>query len=340
MIDESLLFLQEQHFVHQKDLDWKDIPPQDEAFIKAWEEYLRGIPQEEYLQTLSKRLVQLRFPVREGMSQNPEYQQATRKGIPTFFMKDATGLKLENPEKLNAYLYQTWGGRIPVIETEGRHDFESLVRAFSRRNEPEEIPASMGACMIKGYNNWDRVAQYKKECGEAFDFNYMKDHRELYQDKFLILSQAEYSGVPAEQLGLAEDEWQEISRKIRREHEATHYFTLRLLGSARNELMDELIADYMGIVAATGGYRADWFLTFMGLENYPDFRASGRLVNYIKNRDLSVEAFEQLKGIVKKAAENLEKISSRIDLQSAHEKYKMLLRLTKSNLIELASEDK
>ena len=104
--------------------------------------------------------------------------------------------------------------------------------------------------------------------------------------------------------------------------------------------MDELIADYMGIVAATGGYRADWFLTFMGLENYPDFRASGRLVNYIKNRDLSVEAFEQLKGIVKKAAENLEKISSRIDLQSAHEKYKMLLRLTKSNLIELASEDK
>lgn len=68
-------------------------------------------------------------------------------------------------------------------------------------------------------------------------------------------------------MNLSQAEWRRLSITIRLEHECTHYFTYRVLGSMRNNLLDELIADYQGIVSAIGKYRADWFLRFMGLES-------------------------------------------------------------------------
>ena len=52
---------------------------------------------------------------------------------------------------------------------------------------------------------------------------------------------------------------------IRRSHECTHFFTKQVYGSSRNNLHDELIADFIGLYDAFGFYRADWFLRFMGL---------------------------------------------------------------------------
>jgi hypothetical protein len=97
--------------------------------------------------------------------------------------------------------------------------------------------------LIKGYNNWDRVNQYKQKCKGNFNFEELKAQKDLYQDKFLILSSSEYSGVPAKMLGLADEDWRRLSMIIRREHEATHYCTLRFFGSAKNHLLDEFIAD-------------------------------------------------------------------------------------------------
>lgn len=340
MLHEELSFLANNYFTYDKVLAWHEIPPQDELFVSAWEEYIMDISERGVLETLRPRLVQLNFPVQLGMSANVDYQMATRRGIAAATMKSATGTILEQPALLRVYLYETLAGKIPVIETGHRHDFETLVQVFAHRNEPVDIPASMGACMIKGYNNWDRVSQYKSQCGSSFDFNKMKAHKELYQDVFLIVTDTEYSGVPAHILSLPEDEWRKLSLVIRREHEATHYFTLRFLGSARNHLLDEFIADYMGIVATTGKYRADWFLSFMGLENYPAFRPGGRLTNYLKGLELSEAAFNDLMSYIKAAAENVEEFADKYDdIYSARGKYEMLLKLTKTNLIQLASKD-
>lgn len=340
MLHGQLSFLQENNFIYNDDLARYEVPYPDEPFVRVWEEYIRDIPHRGAFEALSQRLVQLRFPVHEGMSANSEYLQATRRGLATNNMQAATGAKLEKPDGLKIYLHQSLAGKIPVIETSCRTDFETLVRVFSYRNEPVQIPVSMGGCMIKGYNNWDRIARYKLECGESFDFNRLKTQKELYQDVFLILTDAEYSGVTADMLGLPDDEWRQLSLVIRREHEATHYFTLRLLGSAKNHLFDEFIADYMGIVAAIGRYRADWFLAFMGLENYPAFRPGGRLTNYLKDTEISGDAFEELKTCIKKAAENMEIYSKKHqDVYSAKGRYEMLLQLSKTNLIMLASDD-
>ncbi|MDT3702963.1 MAG: hypothetical protein ROZ36_07965 [Thermincola sp.] len=135
--------------------------------------------------------------------------------------------------------------------------------------------------------------------------------KELYQDKFIILSDGPYSAVPAESLGLSEEEWRRLSLIIRREHECTHYFTRRLFSAMRNNLLDELIADYMGIVSAVGSFRADWFLRFVGLEHYPQYRTGARLENYRGDPPLSDGAFKILWTLVKLAAERLEAYDSR-----------------------------
>ena len=350
---EQLLFLRENHFKHTQIKTWQEFPLADEPFVKAWEGYIKDISRVGLLSELPKKLIQLNFPVKEGMSKNSNYQLATRNGGDSLLMPEATGAELVEPGNIEVYLYQTIAGRIPVIQVNNRNDFETLVRVFSYKNEPVPIPASMGACMIKGYNNWDRVKKYKEKWHNEnnymenmdflwkLEFEKMKSQKELYQDKFLILSDKEYSNVPAEMLGIAGDEWRRLSLVIRREHEAAHYCTLRFFGSALNHLLDELIADYMGIVAAAGKYTAHWFLCFMGLENYPDLRSGGRLVNYLENKELTNEAFEALKSYVKNAARNLEAFSEKYapEVYQGEGKYKMLLAMSKMNLIELASED-
>ncbi len=321
-------------------LAWESIASPDEPFVQAWEEYIRDIPRLGVLGALQQRLVQLCFPVREGLSANPGYLLATRRGVNPAEFEGAGGIRLEDPAGLKVYLYQTLAGRIPVLETASRKDFESLVQAFYHRNEPVAIPASLGAYMIKGYNNWDRVDRYKRHSGQGFDFTYLKAHRELYQDIFLILTDTEYSGVPAKMLGLKQEEWNRLSLVIRREHEATHYFTQRFFGSARNHPLDEFIADYMGIVASVGRYRADWFLCFMGLENYPEFRPGGRLTNYLGNQKLSQSEFDELKSCLKHAAENVESFAAKnTEVYSPQGRYEMLLRLSRSNLLRLAENN-
>jgi len=59
----------------------------------------------------------------------------------------------------------------------------------------------------------------------------------------------------------------------------------------RNNLLDEVIADYFGITAACGRFRADWLLRFFGLESYPRYRAGGRLEHYRGDPPLSDAAF-------------------------------------------------
>jgi hypothetical protein len=93
-------------------------------------------------------------------------------------------------------------------------------------------------------------------------------------------------------------------------HEATHYFTRRAFGSMRNNLLDELVADYIGLVAATGRYDADVFLRFMGLENHLQYRPGGRLENYRGRPPLGDDAFGVLQRSVVCAAQAIEQFHS------------------------------
>jgi hypothetical protein len=175
--------------------------------------------------------------------------------------------------------------------------------------------------MVSGYNNWSRIRELRRRW-EALpaperetatwneEFQRLQGRRELYQDRFILLSDGPYSAVPAADLGLEEAEWRAISLALRRDHECTHYLTRRLFGSMRNNLLDELIADYTGMVGAAGRFRASWFLRFVGLEDFPRYRPGGRLDLYRGKPPLSDGAFRVLQALVKRAAEGLERFDA------------------------------
>ncbi len=326
-------------------------PLDAEPHVAIWSEYLDTAKKVGVFESLKNVLVQLHFPIQEGISQTKNYHAATLKGICPSTIPEASGLVLQQPEKLNLKIYPSLAGAIPVLLPSNRADFETLVRALTKRNEPVPIPASMGACMVAGYNNWERIRRYRQKWSQTYpanctDFAWKQEFRrlipqkKLYQDRFIILSDGFYSNVPPQDMKLSESEWRNLSLTIRLEHECTHYFTRRLFNSMQNNLLDELIADYRGIVAAIGYYRADWFLRFIGLESFPDFRASGRLSNYRGQPPLSDRAFKILQALVVAAAHNLEHFDRKYaqELNQNHNQPLMLIALTYLTLEELASE--
>jgi hypothetical protein len=332
-----------------------DVPPSvqlplpDEPCVGAWAGYAREARTRGVLPVLREHLVQLRFPIQAGISETPTYQEAIRRGV---FAEDGGTLHLDDPDGLRLTIHPTPAGAIPVLVAPHRADFESLVRAVTRRNEPAPLPASMGACMVAGFNNWGRVAELRRrwEAGEvdaggadnwAAAFAVLRERRELYQDRFILLSTGPYSGVPAERMGMSDEAWREASLVIRREHECAHYLTRRVLGSMRNNLLDELMADYAGIVAAAGRYRADWFLRFMGLEDDGRCRESGRLWNYRGDPALSDGAFAVLQRLVRAVAARLEAVDSTLDpaLRDSTGRARMVLALASLTLEEMTAPD-
>ncbi|MEQ8659943.1 MAG: hypothetical protein RLW62_03940, partial [Gammaproteobacteria bacterium] len=262
--------------------------------------------------TLVRHLPRLRFPVRAGMSGNADYRAATLRGQATTGTAADGALTLREPGALTLTLHATAAGRIPIIVAGCRADFVTLVQALVHRNEPWPVPASMGAALVSGSNNWERVAAYRAAwrarggapgaAAWAAEFAHLRTCPEHYQDRFMILQPGCYSAVAAATLGLDPTHWRRLSLQIRREHECTHYFTLRVLGAMRNHLLDELIADYAGIVAACGRFRADWFMVFLGIAAADRYRRGGRLENYRGEPPLTAGAMRVLQRVLRQAA--------------------------------------
>lgn len=315
---DRLLEYNENVFEPRCDLASLALPMDDEPFVEAWRGYVERSRVEGAHRVLSGVLRQLRFPIREGMSAQPGYRGVVLRGEPADECALATGLPLRRPQAIRVFLQPTPGGTIPVVVLPERRDFEDVVRAVTMRNEPEPIPASMGAAIVTGYNNWDRVEAYRRQWiqgqgdrasdeGWAIAFRRLRMRRSLYQDRLILLSEGPYSGVPAAELGLSEPTWRALSFQIRLHHECCHYFTKSVLGSMRNNLLDELLADYLGIVAALGHFRASWFLRFMGLEDEHTWCPGGRIGNYRGDPPLPDSAFGVLQQLVRAAALALER---------------------------------
>lgn len=318
-------------------------PLADEPFAAAWDGYAEAAGRDGAWPVLRDVLVQLRFPVEAGVAESDAYRRATRRGD-VDGLAAGGGVRMEAPERLRLWVHPTPAGRIPVVLAGARADFETLVRAITARNQPVPVPASMGACIVAGYNNWERVARFRREweasgdtsCGWSEAFAALVPRRELYQDRFILLSPGPYSGVAADDVGRPADAWARESVALRLEHECAHYLTRRVLGSMRNTLRDEVVADFASIRAAAGRFRADWLLRFLGLERFPAYRAGGRMENY--RGGLSSGAFTVLQRVVHAAAAELAAFDATLptDVGDAL-RAEMLLTLCAHSLEEIAA---
>jgi anti-sigma regulatory factor (Ser/Thr protein kinase) len=115
----------------------------------------------------------------------------------------------------------------------------------------------------------------------------------------------------------------------------------RVIGSMKNNLQDEVIADFVGLIHAFGAYERELALRFFGLEDYPAYRKGGRLESYCGDPPLSEEAVAVVRTLVAKTVGNLESLA-----QAHPEKLRgttgitrLALALSELSLEELASRE-
>lgn len=140
------------------------------------------------------------------------------------------------PETVSMELYSSFTGEIPIIYARNTDDFEQLVISIAYQGVRPDDLSRTGSMFLSGFTT-----------------------------RFIILSAKPYSNVPASELGLNNKMWAEKSLQLRRGHECTHYFTKQTYGMSNQNLHDELIADFIGMIEAFGFFRAEWFLRFMGV---------------------------------------------------------------------------
>lgn len=278
---------------------------EDEPFAAVWDEYAAAAKIEGLFPVLQRALVQLRFPIREGLSDIDAYRAATRRGDLSGLGPDGLfegGLQLVAPDRLRLELHPTPAGRIPILTAPEREDFVAIVQALTRRNAPTPLSDSMGALMVSGYNNWDRVGRYRRSWedagaegtwGEAL--RVLSQQRARYQDRFILLSEGPYSGVPSADLGLDVDVWLRTSHALRKEHECAHYYCRRVLGSMRSNALDEWVADAAAALFVGAQDPGEWVRRFL---THP---TAGRLRNYCEG--LTAHQAEVVRQLVDRVGE-------------------------------------
>lgn len=295
-------------------------PLADEPHVEAWQRYAAEADASGAFAALRRHFVQLQFPVRAGISEDEAYRRATRRGFFDEAAPFAPGVVLEEPDGLELQIHASIAGRIPVLVPATRADFVTLVQAFTGRNEPAPVPESMGACLVNGLNNWSRVEDHRARWREAHgaaatdeawaaEFKALVARKPLYQDRFIILSRGPYSATPAEDVDQPDDEWLGRSLAIRLEHECTHYLTYRCAGLIRSNALDELLADFAGLAAATGTYSAALALRFLGLDAFPEIRPGSRLLIYRGQPPLPDDAMQVVAALAVRAARQLERLA-------------------------------
>lgn len=319
----------------------------DEPQTRRWTYYVEAAHQIGVYPLLKRYISPFQFPIQKGISQWSPYRSVTLKGKSAQDIPEATGLVLQSPETLEIKMYKSIVGSIPVLIVSHEQDFKTIIQALAHKNEPKSIPASMGASIIKGLNNWDRIQQLKKIWKIANPggrwATYFKQSilpkKNLYQDTLIVLSTKPYSGLSAKKVGLSEEEWLRHSMDLRLEHECAHYFTLRHLGGMHVNMHDELIADYMGITQVLGHFRADWFLAFIGLSD-KGYQPGSRLENYVGKSGLSDSAFLILQDILRAAIEQVATFNCAIQsTNTLPERIAQLLSLSALTLEEMAVSD-
>jgi hypothetical protein len=319
----------------------------DEPYINSWEGYRIESIKNGAFEVLKKCYPQLNFPVAEGVAKTQDYVDAVLKGK-TGYVNLENNLELNNPEGLEISIFESIAGKVPILKIPDNQDFIQIIQSLLHKNNPTFVPLSMGACLINGINNWDRLHTLKNNWiannpignwNEEFSKNIIPNPT-LFKDKIVILSTKPYSNVPANSLGLSDDVWKNYSYSIRLEHECTHLYTLKKYGYATNNLHDELIADYIGISKTIGSYKKEWMLTFMGLEDYPRYRKGARLENYLGNTDLSFENFETLTVIIKNAIENIALFDAQLGKIDSDKDHKCRIdALCETDVLEISSEN-
>ena len=231
--------------------------------------------------------------LRPGEVSPEEYKKIVNKGMEPE-VKDLSHFRCHPQDRC---LYEnTPAGEVMVVTLNQRQDFELFLQIMANRCVPYEVPSTQGASIIDGLINWTKIQNHrtkfmisKRASGDTdpdwnAEFKRFTADKKNYNDTVIVLCAGPYSGIKSEQVGMPETEWLNISMKIRRVHECTHFVCRRLYPEKKDTVWDELVADAAGIYAALGRYDLKMAELFLGITETG--YTGGRLQNYTGNEDI------------------------------------------------------
>lgn len=244
-----------------------------------------------------RRYPQLSLPVEAGMHTDPRYTDIVRRGR----MPEHPANPFLGSERDEEITVDTPAGSVAVLHLGRREDFVRFVRVMRDRCEPVEIPPSMGALMLMGVTNWNRIRRHQWEwfaqgnrTGWAEEFKRFTADPANYRDVILLVSDGPYSALPADQAGMSAEQWDKTSLTIRTWHELAHFVSRKQWPRNKHPLRDEIVADCIGLTAATGHYDRQLAAALLGVCE-TGYRPGGRLQNYLPEESPSEEVLSAVR---------------------------------------------
>ena len=168
-------------------------------------------------------------------------------------------------------IVDTPAGPIETLFLKNRKDFETFLQIISHKSEPVPIARTVGAMTYRGLADWEVI---RKEGVEG-----------PYRKELIVISEGPYSNVSADRTPYDEEMWLHVSRGIRLHHECTHVVCRRMMPDNILPVWDEITADLVGMLCATGGYEARLAATFLGVSGRG--YVGGRLPEYLNEEQLT-----------------------------------------------------
>ena len=299
---------------------WPAFPLAEDPELAWWTNHavdaVHGVSQgSPVLDLLQSGLPQLLLPQQSGVSTSDLYKTLVLRGD-SVDQASIAGVGASPqwvcPEALRLWIAPHPCGAMPVVQTPSWTDFVQLVRALAHRGEPVVLADGVHAQAVSGLIHWGLIRAFGRQS----------------RARLVVLHEAPYGSVPASDVpgGLTEADWLQASTTLRLEHELTHLATKRLLGEMRLNLLDELIADCMGMVAALGGFNAELFGRCLGIRS-----PSGRWTTYTKGLS-QTDARQALDLVMLRANELEQRLDQRPELLLREQRMERLKWLCQQRL--------
>lgn len=253
---------------------------------------------------LSKRFPQLCLKPEKGVSQSELYKSIVRRGE----QYSGSLSHFKGTEEDSLTTVETPVGKVETVFLRNREDFECFYQIMAGKCEPVPVLRSVGASYIGGINDWSKIRahmdEYERNGGTDTDdeFRRFTSDKNNYKTSIILLSDGFYSDISCENTPFCRDEWLRISFEIRKYHELTHFVCRRLFPEKIVPVWDELLADFYGLLCATGAYDRNLALSFLGINEGK--YTQGRLEQYAEGRinDTLVGEIVELTGTLEELA--------------------------------------
>jgi hypothetical protein len=231
------------------------------------------------IEELAPRFPQLYVAPVEG--NEDAYKKAALKGEPP---QDSSLSHFEGSDMDWLRVFDTQAGQVEVLFLKKRHDFENFLRCIGHRAQPVEIPSTIGAITYTNLADWQKINQGVAE-GMASGLSASEAFKALtanpanFRIALIAISEGPNSAVPAEKTPYDKRTWLKISRDIRTYHELCHFVCRRVMPDDKPAILDEVTADFNGIVHALGHYDASLAALLLGVNESGYY--GGRLEEYL-----------------------------------------------------------